>query len=70
MPLPPAGAKRTPLDAKCLPYPKASSRAAPAPMQRHVPWSITTVRFLFARAIAQELLKCPYCGRVHRQKRY
>jgi hypothetical protein len=39
-----AGVKKTPLDYQRLPYPKASVRARLGPMQRHVPWSIATIR--------------------------
>ena len=42
-----------PLDSKHLPYPKASAHAGLAPPQRHIPWSIATVRFRLARAIAR-----------------
>jgi len=41
-----------PLDSQRLPYPKASARVGLGPRQRHVPWSIATVRFRLARAIA------------------
>ena len=54
--------KKTPLDSKNLPYPKASSRAADQPMQRHIPWSIATLRHRLARAIARTLSQCPCCG--------
>jgi len=57
-----SGRKKTPLDSKCLPYPKASTRAGLAPMQRHIPWSIATVRFRLGRAIARGLPQCPCCG--------
>ena len=54
--------KKTPLNSKNLPYPKASSRAADQPMQRHIPWSIATLRHRLARAIARTLPQCPCCG--------
>jgi len=57
-----SGAKKTPLDSKRLPYPKASARAGRGPMRRHVPWSIATLRFLLARAIARSLGRCPCRG--------
>lgn len=58
-----SGAKKTPLDSKHLPYPGVSARAGRAPMQRHVPWSIASVRFRLARIIARSLSQCPCCGR-------
>lgn len=54
--------KKTPLDSKNLPYPKASGRAGLGPMQRHFPWSIATMRYRLARAIARALAQCPCCG--------
>lgn len=57
-----SGRKKTPLDSKRLPYPPASARAGPGPMQRHEPTSIATCRFRLARAIARTLLQCPCCG--------
>ena len=54
--------KKTPLDSKRLPYPKASARAGLGPMQRHIPWSIATIRFCLARAIARHLCQCPLCA--------
>ncbi len=58
-----SGRKKTPLDSKRLPYPKASSRAGLGPMQRHEPTSIATCRFRLARAIVRTLGLCPCCGR-------
>ena len=54
--------KKTPLNSKHLPYPKASARAGLAPMQRHVPNSIATMAFSLARLIARGLPTCPCCG--------
>lgn len=51
--------KKTPLHSKNLPYPKASSRAADQPMQRHIPWSIATLRHRLACAIAHALPPVP-----------
>lgn len=59
------GSKKTPLDSKRLPYPQGSARAGLAPMQRHIPWSIATVRFRLARAIARRLPQCPCCGKQY-----
>ena len=58
-----SGRKKTPLDSKRLPYPKASSRAGLGPMQRHEPTSIAMCRFRLARAIVRTLRLCPCCGR-------
>ena len=52
---------------KRLPYPQPSARAGLGPMQRHIPWSIATVRFRLARAIAQRLPRCPCCGKPYRR---
>jgi SRSO17 transposase len=57
-----SGSKKTLLDSKNLPYPKASARAGLGPMQRHIPWSIATMRYRLARAIARALTQCPCCG--------
>ena len=64
-----SGVKKTPLAYKCLPYPKASARAGLGPMQRHIPWSIATVRYRLARAIARSLPQCPCCGKSYRRTR-
>ena len=62
-----AGGKKTPLDYKHLPYPRASARAGLGPLQRHVPWSIATVRHRLACAIARRLPRCPCCGKPYRR---
>ena len=51
--------KKTPLDYKRLPYPKASARAGLGPLQRHVPWSIATIRHRLACAIARTTSAMP-----------
>jgi SRSO17 transposase len=56
------GRKKTPLDQKRLSYPKATRRAEAGGMQRHVPDSILTLRYLLARAIAQRLDRYPCCA--------
>jgi hypothetical protein len=61
--------KKTPLDYKRLPYPKASARAGLGPVQRHIPWSIATVRHRLACAIARRLPQCPCCGKSYRRAR-
>ena len=58
-----SGVKKTLLDLKRLPYPKASARAGLSPMQRHVPWFIATARYRLGRAIARSLPLCPCCAR-------
>jgi hypothetical protein len=57
-----ADIKKTPLDSKRLPYPKASARAGLQLMQRHEPTSIASWRFRPARVIARALPICPCCG--------
>ena len=57
------GGKKTPLDQKRLVYPKATNRAAAGRMQRHVPDSIATLRYLFGRAIARRLDRYPCCAK-------
>jgi SRSO17 transposase len=47
--------KKRPLDAKRLPYPKASARAVPPRAQRHVPDSITTLRLELITKLARRL---------------
>jgi hypothetical protein len=64
------GRKKTPLDSRCRPYPKASSRVELVPMQRHEPTSIATCRFRLARAIIRTLRLCPCCGRGREGPRY
>jgi SRSO17 transposase len=49
------GLGKTPVDMKRLKYPKYSASAPFAPMQRHVPWSIATIRFRLAGMIAHTL---------------
>jgi hypothetical protein len=55
------GLKKTLLDQKRLPYPKITRRAAAGRTQRHVPDSIASLRFLFAREIVKRLERCPCC---------
>ncbi len=61
------GSKKTLLDSRHLPYPKASARVGLGPMQRHQPCSIATLRFRLARVIARHLSRCPCCGKAHRR---
>jgi SRSO17 transposase len=56
--------KKTLLQHKRLPYPKITSLAAAGRAQRHVPDSIPTLRLLIARAIANQLQRCPCCGKA------
>lgn len=58
--------KKTVLDSKHLPYPKASARVGLGPMQRHQRFSIATLRFRLARVIVRCLSRCPCCGKGHR----
>jgi hypothetical protein len=59
--------KKTPLDQKYLPYPKITPRAAAQRTQRHVPDSIATLRYILARAIVKQLVRCPCCNVVNRR---
>jgi SRSO17 transposase len=45
-----------------LAYPKVTRRAAAGRVQRHVPDSIATLRYLLARGITQQLDRCPCCA--------
>jgi SRSO17 transposase len=54
--------KKTAFDQKCLRYPQITSLAAAGRAQRHVPDSISTLRFLVAQVIARKLQRCPCCG--------
>lgn len=58
----PGGAgKKTLHEAKNLPYPSITNLAAAQRTQRHVPWSITSLRLRIAAALAQTLPRCPCC---------
>ena len=59
-----AALKKTPLDQKCLAYPKITPRAAARRAQRHVPDSIATLRFRLACDIITQLPRCPPCNMV------
>jgi SRSO17 transposase len=61
------GLDKTPVDMKRLKYPKYSASAPFAPMQRHVPWSIATIRFRLAGMIAHTLGLNMVGGRGARQ---
>ena len=62
-----SGAKKPPTDPRNLSYPRVSARAGPRPMQRHVPNSISILRFRLAAAIVKGLRQCPCCGRSAHQ---
>ena len=64
-----AGQKKTPQDAKNLPYPRITSLAAAQRTQRHVPSSITTLRLLIAAALLKTLPQCPCCLRANARLR-
>jgi len=59
--------KKILLDQKYLPYPRITPRAAAKRAQRHVPDSIATLRYLLARAIVKQLVRCPCCNVVNRR---
>jgi hypothetical protein len=50
-----SAAKKTSLNAKSLPFPKITSLGAVQRAQRHVPDSITTLRFHLSVALANAL---------------
>lgn len=58
-----AGQKKTPPNARRLPYPKPGP-SGPRRRQRHMPDSIATCRSELARAIARALPCCPCCGQA------
>ena len=56
--------KKTPSNAKCLPYPKTTSPVAALRAQRHVSDSITTLRIQLTFYLMCRLAACPRCGRT------
>ena len=54
--------KKTPYSARNLPYPKVTSRGAVRRAQRHVPNSISTLRWTIALTLANSLERCPCCA--------
>lgn len=60
----PVGSKKTSSNAKCLPFPRITSRAAVLRAQRHVDHSIATLRLSLSYALIARLGQCPCCGRV------
>jgi hypothetical protein len=60
--------KKTPPSARRLHYPKVTPRGAPVRPQRHVLYSIPTLRWHVATAIARILKRCPCCGRNSAEK--
>jgi hypothetical protein len=66
----PEGAgKKTPPDARNLPYPRITSLAASQRTQLHVPSSITSLRLRIAAALLRRLPRCPCCLRVNARLR-
>ena len=57
--------KKTPHDAKNLPYPRITSLAAAQRTQCPVPSVITILRLLIAAALLATLPRCPCCLRVN-----
>ena len=57
--------KKTPLNAKNLPYPRIASLEAAQRTQRPVPSSITILRLRIAAALLTTLPRCPCCLRVN-----
>ena len=64
------GGKKTPHNAKSLPYPRITNLAAAHRAQRHVPSSITSLRMRIGSLLAQNLPRCPCCLRVREGLRY
>ena len=60
----PVGGKKTPSNAKCLPFPRIASHAAVLRAQRHVAQSITTLRLSMSYTLFARLGQCPCCGRA------
>jgi len=58
------GGKKTAQNAKCLPYPRITSLGEAPRAQRHVPFSITTLRLRIGSLLARNLPRCPCCLRV------
>ncbi len=56
--------KKTPYSARNLPYPKIACRGAARRAQRHVPNSISTLRWTIAQTLANSLQRCPCCSRT------
>lgn len=56
------GVKKTPSHTKSLHYPKITFPAEAQRAQRHVPDSITTLRYHIAWALIARLARCPCCG--------
>jgi hypothetical protein len=50
-------------NAKCLSFPRITSRAAVLPAQRHVPDSLATLRHQLSFRLIARLRQCPCCGR-------
>ena len=61
----PLGGKKTSQSARCLTFPKITSRGAVAQRaQRHVPTSITSLRHLLSYELNLRLGPCTCCGRT------
>ena len=60
-----SGAKKTSSNAKCLPFPQVTLRAAAQRAQRHVPSSIATLRHQLSVRLASRVPRCPCCGHVN-----
>ena len=54
--------KKTPYSARNLPYPKITCHGAVRRPQRHVPNSISTLRWIIAQMLANSLQRCPCCA--------
>jgi hypothetical protein len=66
----PEGAgKKTPPDARNLPYPRSTSLAVAQRTQRHVPSSITSLRLRIAAALIRAPPRCPSGQRANARLR-
>jgi len=59
----PAGTKKNSSSAACLRFPRITSLGAAQRAQRHMPDSITTIRYQLSFQLMERLGQCPCCGR-------
>lgn len=57
-----SGGKKTASNAKCLPIPNIAFLGEVLRAQRHVPNSITSLRFHISVALVRKLGHCPHCN--------
>jgi hypothetical protein len=61
-------AKKTLHSAKCLSFPPITSLAAAQRAQRHVPDSLSRIRYLLSAELIARLAQCPCCGRKNERR--